>query len=127
MIKIYTSYFSGIRKYNLPIHECVSIAIYPPKGVAVPSFPQLFPTSSILRAYKNMVISDQQYETRYKEEVLSKLNPSEVAKKLAGKVLLCYEKPENFCHRHIVAAWLAENGCAIVEEIHDERYITIEQ
>lgn len=25
-------------------------------------------------------------------------------------VLLCYEKPTDFCHRHLVAQWLIENG-----------------
>ena len=24
--------------------------------------------------------------------------------------LLCYEKPDDFCHRHLVADWLNKNG-----------------
>ena len=24
--------------------------------------------------------------------------------------LICYEKPEDFCHRHLVAKWFSENG-----------------
>lgn len=24
--------------------------------------------------------------------------------------LLCYEKPDDFCHRHLVADWLRKNG-----------------
>ena len=25
-------------------------------------------------------------------------------------ILLCYEKPDDFCHRHLVAQWLTEHG-----------------
>ena len=31
-------------------------------------------------------------------------------------VLLCYEKPGDFCHRHILANWLEENFGFKVEE-----------
>ena len=24
--------------------------------------------------------------------------------------LVCYEKPSDFCHRHLVAGWLCDNG-----------------
>ena len=24
--------------------------------------------------------------------------------------LICYEKPSDFCHRHLVAEWLNQNG-----------------
>lgn len=24
--------------------------------------------------------------------------------------LICYEKPADFCHRHLVAEWLSQNG-----------------
>lgn len=24
--------------------------------------------------------------------------------------LVCYEKPSDFCHRHLVAQWLSQNG-----------------
>ena len=29
--------------------------------------------------------------------------------------LICYEKPENFCHRHLVAEWLQEAGYQVQE------------
>ena len=29
--------------------------------------------------------------------------------------LVCYEKPEDFCHRHLVANWFRENGIQIKE------------
>ena len=30
--------------------------------------------------------------------------------------LVCYEKPEDFCHRHILAAWLEEYNIKEWEE-----------
>jgi uncharacterized protein (DUF488 family) len=43
-------------------------------------------------------------------ETLDKLNPKLVGDMLQNKVLLCYEKSSDFCHRHIVAAWLRHYG-----------------
>lgn len=42
----------------------------------------------------------------YYEQVLSELDPEDIYKKLDNSVLLCYEENTEFCHRHIVAAWL---------------------
>ena len=36
---------------------------------------------------------------------MQKLNPEEVYQKLDNSILLCYESNDQFCHRHIVAAW----------------------
>lgn len=39
------------------------------------------------------------------------LNPNDILKELGeDAVLLCYEKPGDFCHRHLVSQWLNENG-----------------
>lgn len=46
------------------------------------------------------------YIEMYYETVLSKLEPKQVFDELDGKVLLCFEDSKEFCHRHIVAAWL---------------------
>ena len=35
--------------------------------------------------------------------------------------LVCYEKPSDFCHRHLVADWLNKNGYDC-EELSDEAY-----
>lgn len=33
--------------------------------------------------------------------------------------LVCYERPQDFCHRHIVADWLRSNGIECNEYIYD--------
>lgn len=103
---IYTSYFSS-RKWELT--KGVSIARYV-KFWQGKTYPSLFPSQKLLSDYKNGLIDEKEYERRYVSETLSKLNPKEVYEALDGKVLLCYEKTGDFCHRHIVAKWLNDNG-----------------
>ena len=55
------------------------------------------------------------YFNYYKYETLDKLDPHKVAAELDEKVLLCYEKSEDFCHRHIIAAWLQHYGYTVKE------------
>lgn len=52
----------------------------------------------------------------FKTEVLDRLEAAQVVselKELSGSediILLCYETPKQFCHRHLVVACLNENG-----------------
>lgn len=47
------------------------------------------------------------YVKNFYNEVLKPLNPQEVYQTLGDDVvLLCYEKPTQFCHRFLVASWL---------------------
>jgi GTPase SAR1 family protein len=46
------------------------------------------------------------YVEEYYKQVLSKLDPDEVYYDLKDRILLCYEEPTEFCHRHIVAEWI---------------------
>lgn len=56
------------------------------------------------------------YIEHFDSEVLNLLDAKtiyeELSKMSGGKdiVLICYEKPSDFCHRHLVAKWLAKNG-----------------
>ena len=62
----------------------------------------------------------RKYEKRYKAEVLDKLNILRVAADLEGCVLLCWERPDEFCHRQLVAKWLKENLLMEVPELEFE-------
>ena len=57
------------------------------------------------------------YTEQYQKEVLDKLDPVEVYKELGeNAILLCYEKPGSFCHRHLVSKWLEKHlGIQITE------------
>ena len=110
---IYTSYFSS-KKYNRD--QGISISRWN-KFWQGDSYSDLFPSESLLKWWKSLPEElqtqnyyQQLYFTYYKQETLDKLDPHKVAADLDGKVLLCYEKSSDFCHRHIVAAWLRHYG-----------------
>ena len=77
------------------------------------------------REYKET--GDQEsYTINYYLTVLLELSKESVVKDLENILsrhpecteiaLVCYEKPEDFCHRHILAAWLEEYNIKEWEE-----------
>jgi len=57
------------------------------------------------------------YTQQYQSEVLDQLDPQEILWEVGeDAVLLCWEKPGKFCHRHLVAKWLSEKlGIEVTE------------
>lgn len=109
---IYTGYFTKHAKLN----NAVSIALYTPKAIKIPSYKPLMPTKQILFKYKNDAdYTEEMYRNEYYKNVLNKLDPKEIYSALDEHVLLCYEKSNDFCHRHIIAEWLNGNGYSCKE------------
>jgi len=114
--KIYTGYFSKAKQYESKGLLAVSIARYPPSWFsAIFSYYDLAPTPDMFN------LPNEQYQKRY-ESMLRYKSPAKVVedlKKISGGipvVLCCYEKPEEFCHRHLAAKWLSlTTGMDIVE------------
>lgn len=75
-------------------------------------FSKLAPKLSFWQIWHNNIgiVSKEEnnkyYIKAYYNQVLKKLNPQEIYQQLDNSILLCYEKNNEFCHRHIVAAWL---------------------
>ena len=71
--------------------------------------------------------NNKYYIEHYFDEVLKNLDPNEIYYKLDNSILLCYESNMEFCHRHIVAAWLEDELKIKVPEIaYTEEHKTIE-
>ena len=104
---ILTTYFSMVRHLPKDI-EPISIARKTPTDMK--DYPNLFPPAHLLRAFKDGDVSVDEYKEVYNREVLSRLRAADVYDELDGKALVCYEKSSDFCHRHLVSAWLRENG-----------------
>lgn len=111
---IYTSYFAKINKLPQNIIP-ISIAIKAPSGWNGLEFKTLAPKWSFLSVWKQT--QDNTYYTiEYQQQVLNQLNPEEIVKQLYALsnnqdiALICYEKSESFCHRHLVADWLNKAG-----------------
>ena len=104
-----TSYYS--KNSNHPNAVAISAKVpefYTGKHVKI-----LAPSWSIFKEYKDdesNPIAISRYTERFYNEILSKLNPIEIFNLLGeNAVLLCYEAPGKFCHRHLVAEWLMRN------------------
>ncbi len=125
-MEIETGYFAKAKTYAEMGYALISIARVAPwflaKELNVYSFDFLAPTDDIL------ALKDQpdKYTREYRREILGKLKPTVVFHKLwliahqeqkDKVVLLCYESPEKFCHRHLVADWLGDGLGREIREI----------
>lgn len=107
-MKIYTGYFAKIKQYKNAGLVTISIARFN-KYYTGPSLKLLAPSADIIKDPE--IIYKPKYEEQLKK--LSKQGILEEINKLSKGmdcILLCYEKPSDFCHRQIVAKWLG-NKC----------------
>jgi len=92
--------------------NAVAISQGVPKWYKGKVYKKLAPSWALVK-----VEDEKEYVRRYKYEVLDRLDPAQVLKELGeDAVLLCWEKPGEFCHRRIVAEWLeGELGIEVPE------------
>ena len=114
---IYTSYFAKLKSLPKNIYP-ISICAKVPNWYKGRQYKKLAPKYDFFIKWKENHDNDY-YIKCYKEQVLNKLNIEDVIFDLVGILdankdidiaLLCYEKPDDFCHRHLVADWFNENG-----------------
>jgi hypothetical protein len=97
--------------------NAVSIAAKAPDWYIGRQFKELAPKYYFFKRYK--LDGDKEYYTKqYYKEILDKLDPKEIYEKLGeNAILLCYEKPGQFCHRRLVAEWLEKALGITIKEI----------
>lgn len=126
---IFTSYFAKMRKFPENVFP-VAICAIVPSWYTGACYKDLAPDYDTLMQWKcdhnnddytecfNAVVLDKldihrvvmdlqlllPYETRGKMQSAVSVNPD------YHIALLCYEKPDDFCHRHLVADWFRCNG-----------------
>lgn len=128
---IYTSYFGNLKKIPEEIVR-VTICGGVPQWYDGLQYKKVAPKYGFFQEYKKN--NDWGYYTdHYKSEVLDTLDIESVIndiKTLTNEakdvVLLCYEKPDDNCHRHLFANWLEEHGVPC-EEFSMERYMESEK
>ena len=109
-MEVYTSYFGMKAKIEEEGILPVSIALWKPRWYEGLEYKKIAPKAFMLKGE----YSQEEYIQFYKQWVLSKLSVDEVIEDLErlgdGKdiALLCYEKPGDFCHRHLFADWMLE-------------------
>ncbi len=126
---IYTSYFAQLR--NIPQNVIpISICAQVPKWYTGLQYKKIAPKYDFFMKWKENHDNDYYIEC-FNEQVLKplvatdvvselhRLIPLEIKEKMQAPIwtntdyhiaLLCYEKPTDFCHRHLVAEWLRQNG-----------------
>lgn len=121
------SYFAQVPKIEYP----VSIARINPEWYDKPSYPKLAPSKELLFDFKyGANKGDTEFYTTEFMRYLDTLEFKEIIQELSGiygpdaldrLTLICYEKPSDFCHRHLVANWLRQHGAEISERKFDEQ------
>lgn len=125
---IYTTYFAKLKSLPESIVP-ISICGKAPVGYKGLQYKMLAPRYDFFIKWKETQDNDY-YIKCYREQVLSHLKAYDVVNalyNLSGGIdvaLVCYERPQDFCHRHIVADWLRSNGIECNEYIYDTMYET---
>ena len=120
---IYTTYFAKLKslpKDVLPISICGKA----PTWYTGLQYKKLAPKYDFFMEWKQNHDNDY-YIKCFNEQVLDKLDILTVLRNLIDMMngeckhiaLVCYEKPTDFCHRHLVAEWLENSLNIKIEEI----------
>lgn len=117
-MKIFTSYFGNSRKLKEAGIKIICVAIGKPRFIAgIPQMLNVCPTRYMVSG----PCSREEYLKLY-DRILASQDANQVVEQIemlsGGKdvALCCYEKPGDFCHRHILAKWITENtGIEITE------------
>jgi hypothetical protein len=138
-MKIYTTYFANLKKLPKEIVP-VSICGKCPEGFKGAQYKKLAPKYDFFMEWKKNNDNDY-YKKCFNEQVLSNLDAGNVYQDLHDiaenfvntlpdddirkqhqqlgfpyiVALICYEEPNDFCHRHLVANWLTSNDIKCVE------------
>ena len=126
---IYTGYYSKIKEYADSGLTLLSISRTKPEfAKSCIDIPQLFPSNKILWDYKKGKIDEMEYTSKYLDQ-LNELGIDRIIKMIQifgdNVVLLCWESPEKFCHRHILADYINKNSGVVVEEFGKENEISL--
>jgi len=107
-----TSYFAK----SANNYFAVSIAGRAPLWYSGRQYKKLAPKIDFFKKYKEDG-DEAAYREQYQKQVLDQLDPRKVYEELGEQaVLLCFEKPGDFCHRHLVSEWLMKQlGIQITE------------
>lgn len=112
---IRTFYFAGLNRHRPEGFAAVSVSRITPAWFPGPSLPFLAPPIGLVRAAKSGRTGHAQYEEIFRTNVLDRLPGRERLLEIFHDIgpsllLCCYEKPGDFCHRHLLAARFREMG-----------------
>lgn len=89
-----------------PSSRLVSVARYAPINFNGQFMRELNPPEDLFMAYKAGDIDQETFIRVYYDRVLAGKDVNAIYNALKGKVICCWEKPDDFCHRHIILDWI---------------------
>lgn len=117
---IYTSYFANIKKLDGVCYAISGLipSFYNDLIVSKPNiykrYIEFAPKKYWWQKWKNGQLDNNQFVKLYQETVLNQININDVLKQFnqynKDIFLLCYQKPNDFCHRHLICQWLNKNN-----------------
>jgi len=120
---IFTGYYAKLNQYKTLGLEPIAISGKRPNFYEGLYYPDFAPRYWMYQRWKDKDITNEGYTIEYKN-YLNTLDKEEIRKDFESYngegnhcILLCYEKPHDFCHRHVLAEWLEENFGWRIEEI----------
>ena len=117
-MKIYTSYFGNSKQLRSANVEMIGIARYKPRFFNGFNIVDVAPKPFML----SEDMTEEEYVAHYDKLVLEPLNIPKFIETLKsmsrGKdvALCCYEKPGQFCHRHLLSDWLNKKANLGIKE-----------
>lgn len=114
---MYTGYFARLNNYRLAGLIPVAICGVSPEWYDDNKYTKLAPKKDFFLEWKygSHKGDNDYYIHNFIDKVLNKLDCKSVVDDLTRFgdinkiVLLCYETPKEFCHRHLVAKWFSDN------------------
>lgn len=116
-----TSYFSCPILSSCVKSEKIAISRSQPKDFKGRVYIDLAPDWELIRLKDN-----QEKYTEIYNELLKTLDPFKVLKDLDNSVVLCWESPKKFCHRHLVADWIMKETNINIYELSHDNILLIE-
>lgn len=113
-MRVFTSYFDNVGYLTEQGFACVGISRFPPEKFKDNNLYIIAPSVELLAKVKNGEYTKEQYKYAYLSQIRM-INVAEICKAIENVaietgnddvVLCCYEAPDLFCHRHILAEYL---------------------
>ena len=113
---MFTGYFAKLKEYKQAGLMTISISAKAPDWYDGLEYKKLAPKWAFFQEWKygSHKGDNEYYISQFDEQVLKPLTVESVLADIANLaggeidkvILLCYEKPADFCHRHLVADWI---------------------
>jgi len=109
---IYTSYYANYRKWSKEWLKPYQISNTKPKwfDLNTDKISQLIPPWNLVDGYKSGKITEQQFTNEYLKQLETVTLDFKKFSDEEDSVLLCWEKADQFCHRHILRKYLNRKG-----------------